>query len=204
MNEPNDNQNPSEAVYFDYLHPSNMPGAYEEFRNDHAAMEDKLIEKAIARVVSKFVESIGNSMIEQIQFLVPYLLILFLMIAVWILQRLFLKRQSSGVPSVESVREDSRVPPVVNVDDNSSKKSYAGRLKLSVWDTEGIDVRDLTMAKEIAYQKKSMLDNPMDLTTQNFEKLRRATKDKVATLRFKKEIKFTIPTQDEEGRQLAT
>ncbi|GFH59558.1 predicted protein [Chaetoceros tenuissimus] len=54
------------------------------------------------------------------------------------------------------------------------------------------------MVKEIAYQKKSMLENPIDLTTQNFEKLRRATKDKVATLRYEKEIEYSIPTQDEE------
>ncbi|GFH62207.1 predicted protein [Chaetoceros tenuissimus] len=190
MTEQNNNQNPNEAYY---LHPSNVPNAYEQFRADNAAMEDELIEKVITRVMSKSIESIGNVILEKIQFLVPYLLILFLF-AVWILRRLFFKRQSSGVPSVE----DSRVPPVVNVDDNSSKKSYAGRLKLSVWDTEGIDVRDLTMPKEIACQKKPMLDNPIDLETQNFEKLRRATKDKVATLRFEKEIEFSIPTQDEE------
>ena len=62
-----------------------MPGAYEQFRTDHSAMEDELIEKAIARVVSKSIESIGNIMIDQIQFLVPYLLISSLMITVWIL-----------------------------------------------------------------------------------------------------------------------
>ena len=73
------------------------------------------------------------------------------------------------MPKIESVREDSRVPPVVNVDDNSSKKGYAGRLKLSVWDTEGIDVRDSMMAKEIAYQKKSMLENPQLKTLRSFE-----------------------------------
>ena len=200
MTEENNNQIPSEAYY---LHPSNMPGAYEEFRADHSAMEDELIEKAIARVMSKSIESIGNIMIEQIQFLGPYLLISFLMITGWILRKLFLKYQPKGVPSVQSVREDSQVPPVVNVEDSSSKKSYAnksyaGGLKLSVWDTEGIDVRDSTMAKEIAYQKKSMLDNPIDLTTQNFEKLRRAAKDKVATIRFEKEIEYSIQTQDEE------
>ena len=112
MNEPN---SPSYS-----LHPSNIPGGAQAFRNDHAVVEDELIEKAIARVVSKFIESIGNSMIERIQSLVPYLMVLFLVIAVWILQKLFFfKHQSTGVPSVESVREDSRVPPVVNVDDNS-------------------------------------------------------------------------------------
>ncbi|GFH59559.1 predicted protein [Chaetoceros tenuissimus] len=103
MTKSNNNQNPSEAYY---LHPSNMPGAYEQFRNDHSAMEDELIEKAIARIMSKSIESIGNILIEQIQFLVPYLLIIFLMITGWILRKLFLKHQSNGVPSVQSLRED--------------------------------------------------------------------------------------------------
>ena len=204
MTEPNSNQNPSDipsaASYFD---PSRMPGTFDQFRTDHVTMEDELIEKAIAKVMSKFIENIGNIIIDQIQFLVPYLQVLSLMIMVWILRKLFIKYQFNGEPSVQSVREDSRVPPVVNVDDNSSKKSnakksYAGGLKLSVWDTEGIDVRDSTMAKEIAYQKKPMLENQIDLTTQNYEKIRRATKDKVATLRYEEEIEYRIPTQDEE------
>ena len=69
MTEPNNNPTYS-------LHPSNIPGAYQEFRADHAAVEDELIEKVIARVVLKFIESIGNSMIERIQSLVPYLMVL--------------------------------------------------------------------------------------------------------------------------------
>ena len=75
---------PNEPSKINYLHPSNVPNAFEQFRADNAAMKDELIEKVIASVMSKSIESIENVMIEKIQFLVPYLLILFL-IAVWIL-----------------------------------------------------------------------------------------------------------------------